>query len=500
MNLQTNKKIVALPVDGRPVVREQVRQLVSIARWDLVMPDVDQLGHFRAPADRDALADWLLTNAVDADGFVLSLDMLIYGGLVPSRFIAEIEGALLARLSSIILLKQRYPHRHLYAFLATMRLSNNNINEEEKTYWDQYGELIWRWSFYEDRYAVLNDADDFSIANDAKRAIPAHICEDYLATRKRNFGVALHALSLVKNGVIDRLILPQDDTAGYGFNIAERRLLQQRVIAENLSKRVLIYPGADEVIHTLCAHMVGVLVHQQATKFFILPTDSANIGALHARYEDRAVLESIHAQIAAVGGVVVNAAMSSDVLLLVHTAGTTQGDWAMRLALPSPSTVNAQWLTEAVAGWTKKIAVLDLAYANGADPVLIAALSEVIPLNSLAGYAAWNTASNSAGSLLAQCVLANAEDDANANKEAVCLRLLEDYLYQAVMRQQIRDEIDEARMTADELTAKVSESFIPSANQWLRQHQFDFRVASIYLPWGRTFEIGINLVSDSVSE
>ncbi|NJR71955.1 MAG: DUF4127 family protein, partial [Gammaproteobacteria bacterium] len=102
------------------------------------------------PADRDQLAAWLLQNAGDADGFVLSLDMLIYGGLVPSRFITDSESDLLARLSSLKLLKQRYPLRPLYAFIATMRLSNNNINEEEKTYWDKYGELIWRWSFYED--------------------------------------------------------------------------------------------------------------------------------------------------------------------------------------------------------------------------------------------------------------------------------------------------------------------------------------------------------------
>jgi Protein of unknown function (DUF4127) len=489
-----SKKIVALPVDGRPVVREQVRQLVGIAGWQLVMPDVAALGHFRQPADGDYLNDWLQTFAADADGFVLSLDMLVYGGLVPSRFIADSKDALLTRLSTLILLKQRYPHRPIYCFIATMRLSNNNINEEEKDYWNLYGELIWRWSFYQDRYAALGDASDATIANDTMNSIPDVIRVDYLATRKRNFSIAMHTLSLVKSGVIDRLILPQDDTAGYGFNIAERRQLQQAVAAECLESRVQIYPGADEVIHTLSARMVSVLECKPATKFFIIVTDEQHIATLNARYEDRPVLESIAAQMTAVGGVSVSEAAAADVLLLVHSAGAAQGDWAMRLPLSSTSTVTADSLKKALNVSNKKIAVLDIAYANGGDPVLIDALSQFMPLNTLTAYAGWNTASNSAGSLLAQCVLAAHDADARANQHALCLRLLEDYLYQAVIRQQIRNEIDEAAMSAAALTEKVSAVFIPAANDWLRHHQFDWRVASIYLPWNRTFEIGINLV------
>ncbi len=488
-----NKKIVALPVDGRPVVREQVRQLMRIAGWQLVMPDVAALGNFREPADRDHLSDWLHAHAAEADGFVLSLDMLIYGGLVPSRFIEDSESALLTRLSTLIFLKQRYPLRPVYCFLATMRLSHNNINDEEKVYWNLYGELIWRWSFYQDRYDVLGHAADAVIANDAKAAIPEDIRNDYLATRKRNFSIALHTLSLVKSGVIDRLILPQDDTAGYGFNIAERRQLQQALTTDSLESRVQIYPGADEVIHTLSAHMVGALTNKTAIKFFVVATDAEHIAALNARYEDRPILESISAQIAAVGGVRVSDAAAADVLLLVHSAGTSQGDWAMRLPLPSISTVTAEWLKKALGVSNKKIAVLDLAYANGGDPILIEALRQVMPLNMLAAYAGWNTASNSAGSLLAQCALAAHDADASANREALCLRLLEDYLYQAVIRQQIRDEIDETTMSASVLNEKVSAVFITAANDWLRQHQFDWQVASIYLPWNRTFEIGINL-------
>ncbi|NJR71956.1 MAG: DUF4127 family protein [Gammaproteobacteria bacterium] len=138
------------------------------------------------------------------------------------------------------------------------------------------------------RYAVLQNDDDSVVANTAKNAIPEHIREDYLATRQRNVAVALYALSLVKSGVIDRLILPQDDTAGYGFNIAERRLLEAQVATEGLRERVLIYPGADEVMHTLSAHMVATLTAQKGTTFLSCPlTPPISVHTMHVMKTER---------------------------------------------------------------------------------------------------------------------------------------------------------------------------------------------------------------------
>ncbi|MFM7531649.1 MAG: DUF4127 family protein, partial [Rubrivivax sp.] len=76
-------RLLALPLDARPVVREQVVQLVAAAGWELVVPPVPMLGHLRQGADREALARWITQQAPGVSGFVLSLDMLLYGGLVP---------------------------------------------------------------------------------------------------------------------------------------------------------------------------------------------------------------------------------------------------------------------------------------------------------------------------------------------------------------------------------------------------------------------------------
>lgn len=494
----SKRRIALMPVDARPAVREQVVQLVATAGYDLLVPPRQMLGRFREPGDREELTRWLLTQAESVDGYVVSLDMLVYGGLVPSRFIDDSLESLLARLEVLNVLKQRHPHKPIYAFAATMRISNNNVAEEEKSYWVDYGELIWRWSYFTDKRDHECDGEAAEIARATASHIPVEIQHDYLSIRARNFAVTEAALRLCVDGMIDGLILPQDDTAAYGFNIAERRRLEAIVRERGLGDRVLIYPGADEVAHTLCAHVVNELMANAQLKVHCIFSDPDHVEKLTARYEDRPLLDSIKSQLFAVDAEMVKTIGEADVVIAVHTQGTAQGDWAVRTELPARPGVSQDWLTQIAFSHRlgKPLALADLAFANGGDPDMLAAFATKMPLHTLAGYAGWNTASNSIGSLVAQCSLARAAFGGAVNQQVLCLRLLEDVLYQAVWRQKIRDVVEERNertLTAEVLEALVAEMFVPAANAWLADNAFEFRVASIYLPWQRTFEIGINL-------
>lgn len=495
------RRIVALPVDGRPVVRAQVQALVAAAGWELSMPAADALGHLRRPADRERLAQWLDAEAPGAAGFVLSLDMLVYGGLVPSRFIPDELEALRRRLALLPALKTACPDAPVYAFAATMRISNNDVNEEEKEYWSEYGSKIWRWSYLSDRAAMLGDPGDLAAAQAAGEAIPAHVREDYLATRARNLALVEHVLDLVADGTIARLVLPQDDTAEFGFNIAERRRLEARVAELGLGDRVAIYPGADEVMHTLCARMVGMLEGRTPLSFHLHCSDPAQVGELRALYEDRPLLAAVASQVDAVGGRIASGPDDADLILAIHTSGPAQGDWAMQRPLPAPAPLAPDWLA-ALAAWHadgKPVAVADLAYANGGDPVMVGALERALPLRALAAYAGWNTASNSLGGLLAQCVLAHGSYGATANRAILCLRLLEDLVYQAIVRQAVRLGAQEATLPAPVLRGRVTQAFASHADAWARGHGLGFSVGNVYLPWDRSFEIGIDLVPDGAS-
>jgi len=485
----SKKVILALPVDGRPVTREQVQLVADIAGCELRCPDVSQLGFFRQPADRKLLKQWLMDNAEQADGFILSMDMLVYGGLVPSRFVEDKASDLSDYLQLLSELKDLYPEKPIYTFAATMRMSNNNINEEEKDYWSAYGKLIWRWSFFSDRYQCLAKQQDQAIALQAQTQIPQDVQDDYLSTRKRNINITYQLLSLVEKGVIDRLILPQDDTAEFGFNIAERRQLQSLVAEKNLAEQVLIYAGADEVLYSLLVHQLIALQVIKPYKLALSIHHPQLLTQMVARYEDRPVLESIANQITAAGAMLVDNSDDADAIIAVHSQGAIQGEWALAYPLEEKVANDSAWL-QTLTRHSKPIALLDLAYANGADPQIIAELP--ISLNKLIGFAAWNTASNSIGSLVAQIGVSLQAADTAKQAQLLAIRFLDDYLYQAIYRAQLRSQVHEETQDSANILAKLKGIYITEARQWLTKHDFEqVTLKDIYLPWQRSFEIGL---------
>jgi hypothetical protein len=139
------------------------------------------------------------------------------------------------------------------------------------------------------------------------------------------------------------------------------------------------------------------------------------------------------------------------------------------------------------------LAVADVAFANGGDPAFVAELTRHQRLPQLIGYAGWNTASNRLGSLLAQLVLARGNWHSAANCAVLALRLAEDLQWQAVLRQRLRDELDEARSEPAELAAAAQALMLSEANAWLAEQGFTERVQRAWLPWQRSFEIGLDV-------
>jgi len=494
LGLRVTRVIVGLPVDARPAVRSQVQQMVSCAGWALRLPPLTALGHFRVPADRDALAGWLMQQAAHADAFVLSLDMLVYGGLVPSRFIADPLQALLQRLAVVEALHAAAPGKPIHAFAATMRISNNDVADEEKPYWSTHGRRLWAWSHHGDHARSTGDAASAALAAAAEAHIPQAVRDDYTATRARNHAVTRAALGLVSRGVIARLVLPQDDTAQHGINIAERRALQGEVTRLGLQERVAIHPGADEVMHTLCARTVATLEGRAPLRVALAPSDPQHIGRLHALYEDRPLLDSIASQVDAVGAVLVDAAAAADLLLAVHTQGCEQGDWAMQRALPARVPIEGRWF-DTLRGWQRSgrpLALADLAFANGGDPWLLGQPA-LPPPAIFSAYAGWNTASNSLGSVLAQSVLAFGREHEAAARQALALRWLEDLQYQGVLRQALRREFEETATDPSTLLDAARRIVLPPLNAWAKTQRLGFAVADLAFPWGRIFEIDLQL-------
>ena len=145
-------KTLFLPLDERPCNADFPKMLANTnQQLTLLMPESRILAHKRKAADFEGIKAYLLEHCQEADNAVISLDMLLYGGLIPSRLhhldIVELEN----RLDVISMLKIHNPQLKIYAFQCIMRCPQYNSSEEEPDYYEDYGYALFRKSYLEDK-------------------------------------------------------------------------------------------------------------------------------------------------------------------------------------------------------------------------------------------------------------------------------------------------------------------------------------------------------------
>ncbi|MFC4025090.1 DUF4127 family protein [Oceanobacillus longus] len=500
-----SRKLALIPVDARPVTYDLPKDLAQLADWELITPPKAALGFLKKAADFSALFQWMKDTAAMVEGFVVSIDMILYGGLVPSRINSDSETIIKERLERFLKIKQEYPHIQIMAFSSTMRLSNSYVNQEEKDYWKEYGKEIWSYSYHHHLFQKYGLSEDMAIVTDLKNKIPDSILNDYLVSRDRNFVINLSLIDYVEQGVIDILIFPQDDTSEYGLNIMEQEQLKEKVFEKNLYERIYIYPGADEVASVLTARIIYQLEEEELPTFY--PIYSGMKGALSiAMYEDRPLLESVKGQVYAFGSHTVEHPEEAHIILGVNVPGRKQGDLAIQVNLNEVDTNDrnlGEWVRKLHYYYKndKRVAIADVAYANGADPAMIPQLLSIFSIQQLSGFAAWNTAGNTIGTAVAQAALVYLADKQGRSTNQVkdkqfLVRLLDDYLYQTIVRQEVRKIVNEEEGQREVLLEKVKELFHHQSIQLINKTNMRYHIDSIYLPWDRTFEIGIQLKSN----
>lgn len=475
--------LVIVPLDDRPPNYEYPALLAHAAGLAPVLPAKAWLGTPWRTGNTARLADWLDEVAPTADGLVVALDTLGYGGLVNSRRSPDPAETVLARLHQLRELKQTHPGLTILAYSVLMRVSRDNSAEEEKAYWEAYGARLFRMSYLEDRLAMMAGApgDEEELAA-LGAEVPPEIVNDYLHGRARNHEVNRAMIEWTALGIFDYLIVPQDDTVEYGWNIAERRRLQRLVHQLNVAERVSIYPGTDETDMLLIARFAAQragLRPRIATRY-----SSVRAGQIITAYEDRPMEELIKAHLGPLAGSLTAEPARADVTLYVNTPAEVQGEGvdqyvlnvahddmyaltgkardAVEAHLRSPhlqGTLRERYSAQRdVREFARSLAadvrdgrtcaVVDVAYVNGADLALGKALKNTVDLAALAGYGGWNTAGNTLGSVLAHAVIRAIQlrDGATAAQLTAHVaflfaRFVDDYLYQALVRPQVAFEV-----------------------------------------------------------
>lgn len=476
--------IAFIPIDNRPVCYTLPEQICAIdSDINLFMPKREFLGSLTKYADVEAIFDWL-KKLPQMDAIVMCLDTVAYGGLIPSRRCSDTFEKIKTRVENLKKILENKKAK-IYAFSSIMRISNNNVNEEEKEYWSKWGKKIFEYSYQTHKLGT-----ESCITN----VIPSEILDDYIATRKRNFEINKLYLEYQKQGLFNTLVFSKDDCAEYGFNVQEAKAL------EKLGG--FVKTGADEIPLTLLARAIMKKLKPVSEKetsrvektqcphrdkcqetgikiapIFLVP----ECKDLISNYEDVSIEKSVKGQIE-LAGCSVCEPDDADILLYVNNFVDHQGEIVMKVPT---QTFSGKWQKP-----SKPYMVADVRFANGADNAFVKQLFEVGFDENFLGYSAWNTSANSLGSLICGAIVfKGAKMQNNVGKDFYfgrdflklqTVRLLDDWAYQANVRQQLTSPDEKL----------VKELMKPYEEKVFEVLGVNYDI-SYKFPWNRLFEVEV---------
>ncbi|MGL5955299.1 MAG: DUF4127 family protein [Brevinema sp.] len=424
--------IVVIPLDKRPY-NYSFLEAFSTLKEDihLILPDSKDLGYRKESANLSNL-DQFLFDQKDVDAFIISAEMLIYGGLFPSRIHTLSTQQLQQRLAIFTQLKERFPQAKIYVSNLIMRNPSYSSSEEEPDYYGIHGADIFRWGFLKDQSdqqstntQVLQEWEVLDASIDRPSL------EDYLQRRRANLEITCSIIELTKKNIIDILFIPRDDTAEFGLGSMDRKAIQTYI--QDISS-IYSHPGTDEA---MCTLMTRAYTDFYQTTPQIYPIFS-NTKDFIPKYEDIPFSSSLESQIALIGGVLTDKREHADIILALHTPyDLMQEAQTQELSLAHKESL-LPFLQQLKSC---SFVLADIAYANGGDSELIQLLDEHLLLEQCRAYAAWNTTGNTLGTVLCQAVFTM--DSYNRQKAMTNLieRLLSDWIYQAIVRWEIQKNV-----------------------------------------------------------
>ena len=493
------KKIVFLPLDERPC-NYKFPQYLYKNSLDLRVPPVDVLGDKKSPADVDGLAAFLREECLNADALVLSLDMLLYGGLLPSRLhyfsVFDVE----KRLDVLKELKNKNKKLKIYAFSLIMRCPKYSSDDEEPDYYADCGAEIHKLGVCLHKKQLGIENDDEQIA-ELKAKITDKNLEDYLSRRKKNIEINIRAVELRKAGVIDYLVIPQDDSAPYGFTAMDQVVVRDKIAELKLSAAILMYPGADETGLALLSHCYNDLENTRPAVYIKYAAE--NSAAIIPPYEDRPMGETIKYHIQAAGGRIVTSLPEADIALCVTapSKGMTEARYQAKHTVEYDCFRNIPELIDFIKYCTdigKPFIIADNAYANGGELALLSILDGENLLDKPAAYAGWNTDANTLGTALAQGFLYLIRGATQEHFNFLALRYIEDFGYCGKVRFYVADNLkdygfnyfyvkDSRGIIADKVKSEL-EKFVKENMPSIADK---IVINDVYMPWRRMFEVGV---------
>ncbi|MBQ5821881.1 MAG: DUF4127 family protein [Selenomonadaceae bacterium] len=505
--------IVFIPHDNRPISDVETADTIRQLGYKVVVPPDELLGSKSNLGNSDKLWQWLEDNTTvphkkdkkppykplpGIKAVVLSGDAMIYGSLVGSRKHHFTQQKLLERVKKFQEFKDSHPKVPMYVFSSIMRTPRTGeaSGSEEPGYYFSYGTDIFRYTALKDKEEVegltKREKKEMKFLTEF---LPREAIDDWMSRRSKNLAVNKAMIDLAKAGTFSYFCLGRDDNAPYSQTHRESRWLND--YGRELGKtRFNNMAGIDEFGMLLLTRAVNDL---EAVMPFVYVRYNMGEGArVVPSYSDEAIDKTIRSHVTMAGGVYVTTPARADLVLLVNTnpnGETYEANDAGNTEKSRFSTRYFMNMLEEELAEGRPVGIADIAYANGSDNALMAALRDKDLLFRLQAYSGWNTPTNSTGFVLGQGMLVPRMSD-ESRKRLLYTRYLDDWGYQANVRQNLSATLGyfKGQGSGGNLNEKRAQT---EASATLRMQTFagwnlpkfvDVKQIKVTMPWNRLFE------------
>ncbi len=495
-------KVAYIPIDNRPVNYDRAKMLAKSVGLELILPEEDlfrtALDNMKPNkngstyGDREKLLAWLKETDKTCDYFVLSLDQLLSGGLVASRWLDNTDLSFEFEVADYII--ELAKNNTVVLFDTVMRLASTvnyqGYQMEEYNNLRSYGSVA-RLTLTGSELTVDNIIAGYKYGENGKKIstpLSDKAIDKYLASRTRKLKLIDYILSKSLEDLEYCYIGVDDSSTTTNIQTNEIKL-----ISERLGDNGVIYAGTDElglmgltriVTKLYGSPKVGVTYfgssqNQIADEFDFLPLETEitnHISSLGCR-----VVE---------GG-------KGDVEVLVITKNSGN-DKAVKLVDKAFELIENK----------KPVIIIDPNSKN-ADYLQKQLLTRNFPLSMLLGYSNWNTAANAMGIALSNGIsrytyLANCSNVTRQSHrgflEASTFGFLKDISYKYYGFSIERPEVTSYGSYASIVKQINSSPMITSLAPYTVSEHEKVSVDNFRYPWERTFEMSFDVkvaVTDS---
>ena len=492
------KTILYVPQDDRPVDYEYTVSTAEAAGYQVLTPPAQYLSGMNFHGSPDKLMAWVNANAGKADAMVLSIDSLVYGGLVDSRKHNLPMETLTARLEKVEALHKSHKNVPIYVFSTVMRSPWAGGKGVEPDYYLTMGSDIYQLASLQAKMDEegLNPQernDWFAIM----RRVPMEYLQDWYNRRRKNMSINYRLIDDARKGVFTYYSLGHDDNSVSTQSSLESKYLE--MAGTGIPKTVFgSFPGADQLGLLLITRASNDFNNYHPKIAVIYPLGGGEKTV--PRYDGQAIGKTIASHVEAIGGTMVDNERP-DLLLAVNTpltTSTTESANFENFPIMLQSTRDFLTQIEKAVNLDIPVSIVDMAFSNGSDNTLVYGLYQDKMMYRLAAYNGWNTASNSVGYGIAQGVLSKYMT-ADAHRDMLTTQYLDNWAYQANVRDYIyrmQQKLEAGVVTQyyptlnEELQSRTKEQLQRYASTYLG---IDPKTVDVTLPWQRLFEVYVDV-------